>query len=169
MATNKQLKTQNTVLWIVSIVVLVIALVLGGFLLWQTAFHRGQEMALIENPVIENPVNSNSEETNSEETDESLIHLAYWTTATKSEDWPDMRQFSIVACHNDPDTSGNAKIVFLIGNDIKTSDLQLTYFNGYTGEWNETVKNRIIREIEDSVKPHVPGFNLSEIEIININ
>lgn len=98
-----------------------------------------------------------------------LEHLAYWTSATEVNRWPEMSQFSIVACHNDPDANGNAKIVFLVGNDIKTSDLQLIYYDGYSGAWSESVKNQIITEVQDSVRPHVPGFTLSTVEIVYIN
>jgi hypothetical protein len=123
-----------------------------------------------------NPVGNPEDEVSEDNEDEvaveqpkgELAHLAYWTTATEDEKWPDMGQFNIVACHSDPDGQGNAKVVFLIG-DIKISDLQLTYFNGYTGEWNDAAKSQIITEIEDSVRPHVPGFTLSEVEIIHIN
>lgn len=93
-------------------------------------------------------------------------HEAYWTAATSKFDWPDLSGLDIVACHDDPDTEGNAKIVFLLGN-ITEKDLKLTYFNGYKGTWSESAKQQILREIQDSVRPHAPGFTLSEVEIIH--
>lgn len=100
------------------------------------------------------------------EKQEGLQHTAYWTVATTTDHWPDLSQFDIVACHSDPDSDGNAKVVFLIGN-VTDKDLQLTYFNGYAGTWSESAKQQILREIQDSVRPHVPGFNLNEVEIIH--
>lgn len=97
-----------------------------------------------------------------------LAHLAYWSSATETDRWPDMKQFNIIACHNDPDANGNASVVFLIGDNIKTSDLKLTYYNGYTGVWNDQVKSQIITEIQDSVRPHIPGFTLTEVEILHV-
>jgi hypothetical protein len=95
-----------------------------------------------------------------------LEHTAYWTVATEHSRWPDMSGFDIVSGHSDPDENGDAKVVFLIGN-ITADDLQLTYFNGYQGTWSESVKTQIITEIQDSVRPHVPGFTLSTVEIIH--
>ncbi len=97
-----------------------------------------------------------------------LAHLAYWSSATEKDRWPDMKQFNIIACHNDPDSDGNAKVVFLIGENIQVEDLQLIYYNGYTGVWNDQVKSQIITEIQDSVRPHIPGFTLNEVEILHI-
>ena len=100
---------------------------------------------------------------------DQLAHLAYWTTATEKDRWPEMSQFTIVACHDDPDADGNAKVVFLVGEDIKTSDLKLIYFNGYSGPWNDEVKAQIITEIQDSVRPHVPGFTLKTVDVMNVS
>jgi hypothetical protein len=97
-----------------------------------------------------------------------LAHLAYWSSATEKDRWPDMKQFNIIACHNDPDAEGNAKVVFLIGEDIQVEDLQLIYYNGYTGVWSDQVKSQIITEIQDSVRPHIPGFTLTEVEILHV-
>ncbi len=99
---------------------------------------------------------------------DQLAHLAYWSSATEKDRWPDMKQFNIIACHNDPDSDGNAKVVFLIGENIQVEDLQLIYYNGYTGVWNDQVKNQIITEIQDSVRPHIPGFTLTEVEILHV-
>lgn len=98
---------------------------------------------------------------------EDLQHTAYWTVATDDGRWPDLTGFDIVACHGDPDVDGNAKIVFLVGN-ITENDLQLIYYNGYTGLWSGSAKQQIITEIQDSVRPHIPGFNLNEVEIIHL-
>jgi hypothetical protein len=95
-----------------------------------------------------------------------LEHTAYWTVATDTDRRPDLSQFDIVAGHSDPNENGDAKVVFLIGN-ITEKDLQLTYFNGYKGTWSESAKRQIITEIQDSVRPHIPGFTLSEVEIIH--
>ncbi len=97
-----------------------------------------------------------------------LAHLAYWSSATEKDRWPDMKQFNIIACHNDPNAEGNAKVVFLIGEDIQVEDLQLIYYNGYTGVWSDQVKSQIITEIQDSVRPNVPGFTLTEVEILHV-
>lgn len=124
------------------------------------------EKSIPEDPDEESTIDESTDESTDED-EKDLVHLAYWTTATDIADWPDLSEFDIVECHNDPDENGDAKVVFLVG-DISETDLQLTYFNGYSGNWSESVKNQIITEVQDSVRPHVPGFTLVEVETIYI-
>lgn len=118
-------------------------------------------------PVIEKEQSVVVEQQAIVEKSNDLAHLAYWTTATDVERWPAMDQFDIVACHSDPDSQGNAKLYLLVGK-VNAEDLKLTYYNGYSGVLNDKTQKQIIEEIQDSVRPHVPGFTLSTVEIIRL-
>lgn len=128
-------------------------------------FKEIQEKTTIVDPI--NPVDPVDPAEKPPAVKKNLEHTAYWTVATEHSRWPDMSEFDIVAGHSDPNEKGEAKVIFLIGN-ITEKDLQHTYFNGYKGTWSESVKNQIITEIQDSVRPHVPGFTLSTVEIVHI-
>ena len=176
---EQKIKAQNNWLTVIAVVgiLLILCLIISAISL---AYITGQS-ARAENRVVEDPVVEDSviEEPEVDEVDEPVVevvtnspielsHLAYWTTATEADRWPELSEFDIVACHGDPDENGNAKIVFLIG-EIQKEDLVLTYFNAYKGTWSESVKQQIITEIQDSVRPHVPGFTLTNVEIVHLN
>ena len=95
-----------------------------------------------------------------------LQHTAYWTVSTPKENWPDIKEMDFVTCHGDPDSEGKAKVFFLTP---ETSDelpgLECFYYNGYIGELNTESKTQVIMEIEESVRPHVPGFTLYEYSL----
>jgi hypothetical protein len=95
-----------------------------------------------------------------------VTHLEYWTMG--SEETPDLNQFDIISCHGDPDEDGNARVTFLVrGTEPITEDkLVDKYFNGFEGEFSEDVKDQIKTDLEEGIRPHVPGFNLTEVVVI---
>ena len=102
-----------------------------------------------------------------EEIEEPMVtHIDYWTKAHEVK--PDFSNFDIISCHSDPDENGNAQITFLVrGNEPITEDMLVhTYYNGFEGTFSDDVKNQIKTELEDGIRPHVPGYNLTEIEVI---
>lgn len=103
-----------------------------------------------------------------EERNEDAIFVDYWTIG--SEVMPDLSQFDIISCHNDPDSNGNAKVTFLVrgSNPITKDQLVNKYFNGFKGVFTDKAKNQIITDLHNSIRPHVPGFNLTEIEVIHL-
>lgn len=106
--------------------------------------------------------------TNTPVLDNALKHLAYWTTQTEADRWPNLEDFDIVICHGDPNQQGNATAVILVkgSRPIAESDLSLIYFNGYSGEYSLQNHNQIVTEVQDSVRPHVPGFTLTNVTVI---
>jgi hypothetical protein len=95
-----------------------------------------------------------------------VTHIDYWTKAHEVK--PDFSHFDIISCHSDPDENGNAKITFLVrGTEPITEDMLVhTYYNGFEGNFSDEVKNQIKTELEDGIRPHVPGFNLTEVVVI---
>lgn len=103
-----------------------------------------------------------------EERNQDAIFIDYWTIG--SEVMPDLSQFDIISCHNDPDDNGNAKVTFLVrgSNPITKDQLVNKYFNGFEGVFTNGAKDQIITDLHNSIRPHVPGFNLTEIEVIHL-
>jgi hypothetical protein len=100
-----------------------------------------------------------------------LHNHKYWTTETEEERWPNLASFDIVTCHTDPNSEGNASVTILVGN-INREDLSNCdgpYLNGYSGTFNKAAQELIVSEIEDSVRPHVPGYTITEIIVLKIN
>jgi hypothetical protein len=98
---------------------------------------------------------------------EDLIHTAYWTVSTDKNDWPDLDNIDWIAGHTDPDATGNATLyVHIVTKDFSFDDLNGIYFNAYTGPASDEAIALATEEIQDSVRPHVPGFTLNKVIMV---